>query len=394
MSTGTDAELTLSRQAARVEIPSTVRPNTLHGLAEAIVAVPYQIGYYPKASLIALCMQGEPQRAASMPIERGQVMLTARVDLGPPQENAQVLAAIEPALARAETGMVALIAFEEGFGDAHDTSELLSRAAALAHSHGAAVMASARVRGDRWRLLTDTSSADSARSAGSAGSQGHANGWQDLPADEDVPVVADYVLAGRAPAPDRRSVERLLHPTFPGLARAVARRLGETTASVRAAEMGAHETRLRAARLLAALINGRPDHVEPHDLGVVDLVATTDALDDLSFRDAVLTTMIPCSTDADDLVNAEMVRTVAAAMQRPTTIDAPACVRLAQAAAYVPAERSAPWLSLVGYLAWQTGEGALANVAIAAARAADPHYSLARLVDMALSAAIAPPRPV
>ncbi|MGC1209458.1 MAG: DUF4192 family protein [Ornithinimicrobium sp.] len=379
-----------------MEIPSTVRPNTLHGLAQAIVAVPYQIGYYPTASLVALCMQAG-QMAASAPIQRGQVVLTARVDLSGPQEQEQVLAAIEPALARADTRMVVFIAFEQGRGDPCNTSELLGQATALAHSHGAVVMAAARVRGRRWHLVTNPESARSADASGLAGcaqAREPDGRWQDLPAAEDVPMVAEYVLAGRSPAPDRRSVEGLLRPTCPELARSVAQLHLETTVSARAEQMGTQETRLRAAQLLSVLINGGVEQSEPSGLDAVDLVATIDALDDLRFRDSVLSAIIPCSTDSDDLVDAEMTRMVSAAMPHPITIDTLACVRLAQAAAYVPAERSAPWLSLVGYLAWQIGEGALANVAIAAARAADPRYSLARLVDMALSAAVAPPRPV
>lgn len=85
---------------------------------------------------------------------------------------------------------------------------------------------------------------------------------------------------------------------------------------------------------------------------------------------------------------------MASVIRKPLAVDRAACLRMTQAAAYAPAGRSAPWLSLVGFLAWQAGEGALANVVIGAARAEDPTYSLARLVDLALCAAVAPPRPV
>ncbi len=361
-----------------VETPSALSPSTLHGLAEAIVSVPYQLGYYPKASLIAICMQRDPGRAESKPTQRGQVALTARVDLGPPEEHWEVLAAIEPALARVDTGLVVLIAFEEGAGHSSDATVLLTKAGALADSHGARVMAAARVRGRRWRHVTSAASLE---------------GWQDLPADEDVQVIADYVMAGRAPAPDRRSVDDLLRPICEELARAVARRYAGTAASDRTAQIGAEGVLWRAARMVATVI-GENGRAEPPDWDAEDLLCSIDALDDLGFRDALLHALSPSSTAADDLVDKGMQRIVSAAMASPVEVDSAACVRMAQAAAYVPEDRSAPWLSLVGYLCWQAGEGALANVVITAARAADPDYSLARLVDMALCAAIAPPRPV
>lgn len=364
-----------------METTSALHHNTLHGLAEAIVAVPYQIGYYPKASLIAMCMRGDSGAPASMRTSRGSVALTARIDLGPPADHAQVLAALEPALTRAETDMVVLMAFEDGFGRTHDASVLLGKVGALAHSHGVLVTAAVRVRGRRWRRV-DT--------------QGRAEAWLDLPADEDVRAVSDYVLAGRAPAPDRRALEALLLPTCEELAESVARGCADASSSSRAATIGPEEMLGRAARTLASLMvrNDGNVSVEPAALSVRDLVSTIEALDDLRFRDAVLSAMIPWVKYGRDLVDAEVARIVAVAMEQPVEVDASACIRMAQAAAYAPVGRSAPWLSLVGYLAWHAGEGALANVVISAARDADPEHSLARLMDMALCQAVAPPRPV
>jgi len=52
---------------------------------------------------------------------------------------------------------------------------------------------------------------------------------------------------------------------------------------------------------------------------------------------------------------------------------------------YVPAPAS-----LLAFTAWQAGEGALANIAIARALAADPEYSMARLLGQALDAGLPP----
>jgi hypothetical protein len=52
---------------------------------------------------------------------------------------------------------------------------------------------------------------------------------------------------------------------------------------------------------------------------------------------------------------------------------------------YVPAPAS-----LLAFIAWQSGEGALANVAIERALAADPEYSMARLIGEAVDAGLPP----
>lgn len=311
--------------------------------------------------------------------------MTARVDLVPPEEHALVLAALGPALQRNETDMVVLLSFEDGPGPTLDGTDLLTAVAERARSYGVAVMACARVRGRHWRPL-DAEYDDDA--------------WLDLPAAADVRAVADYVMSGRAPARDRRAVEALLRPARQDLAEAVARGCADAARGAPRATGEGHDPRRRAARTLAALLR-EPRLGEPRvadgwvdDVDATDLVCTIAALDSLAFRDAVLSVLAPWCNFGTDVLDTEEGRIVASVIRQPPTVDGPACLRMTQAAAYAPAGRSAPWLSLVGYLAWQAGEGALANVVIGAARAEDPTYSLARLVDLALCAAVAPPRPV
>jgi hypothetical protein len=52
---------------------------------------------------------------------------------------------------------------------------------------------------------------------------------------------------------------------------------------------------------------------------------------------------------------------------------------------YVPAPAS-----LLAFVAWQSGEGALANIAIERALAADPGYSMAQLIGQAVDAGLPP----
>jgi hypothetical protein len=55
------------------------------------------------------------------------------------------------------------------------------------------------------------------------------------------------------------------------------------------------------------------------------------------------------------------------------------------AESYVPAPAS-----LLAFTAWQSGEGALANIAIERALAADPAYSMAHLIGQAVDAGLPP----
>jgi Domain of unknown function (DUF4192) len=52
---------------------------------------------------------------------------------------------------------------------------------------------------------------------------------------------------------------------------------------------------------------------------------------------------------------------------------------------YVPAPAS-----LLAFVAWQSGEGALSNIAIERALAADPDYSMAHLIGQATDAGLPP----
>jgi Domain of unknown function (DUF4192) len=56
----------------------------------------------------------------------------------------------------------------------------------------------------------------------------------------------------------------------------------------------------------------------------------------------------------------------------------------------VPAEAAAAPASLLAFTSWQAGNGVLANLAVDRALAADPGYSMARLVASAISAGIPP----
>jgi hypothetical protein len=178
---------------------------TVFGLEQIIVTLPYQLGYHPRESLVLIGLGDSPRastRAASATAER--VVLSARVDLPQPGEYAGVLSALVPVLDRPETSAVVAVVFSDA---APATSlrvpELLARVGELALRRSVAVRAATWVSGRRWSVVSE-----------------HAGPgpWRPLPSARDVPAVADYVAAGRAPAPGRATLEKLLTPADAGLA--------------------------------------------------------------------------------------------------------------------------------------------------------------------------------
>ncbi len=342
------------------------KTSTIHGLAHSIVVLPYQLGYRPTASLVLLCMGTVASVVGSSGRVRGSVTLVARVDLPTSGHHESVVAAIEPALSRTDVTSLVALAFEDGPPQVTNAALTLRRVADAAATHTVTVVASARVRGQRFATVDEG---------------GRTGGWEDLPADSDVPAIADYVLAGRAPAPDRAAVESVLRPADAAYASAVRSHMCPD-ARVRARE---------AARIISTVITepgGQALDLEPDQVACVAL-----ALHETTVRDAVLSRLSPPLAHPGAPLNVAE-RQVSHELDVCDRVDGPACFRLAALAAYVPRHQAAPVLTLVGYLAWQAGEGALANMAIGAALDVDPKYSLARLVDVALSSALRPPPPV
>ncbi|MCE0488222.1 DUF4192 domain-containing protein [Ornithinimicrobium sediminis] len=334
--------------------------STVRGTAESIVALPYQLGYQPQHSLVMVCLEQRPGRPGS-----GFVTLTARVDLAPERES--VTDALAVALRQARPDVVLLIAFEEGDDDA---TELLRAAEALAQREGAVVDRAARVRGGRWLSLDEPD-----------GSQPH---WRELPAAEDVPVVADFVLQGRSPLPDRQSLCDAFRAFRPLVAAAAEEDL-RLRCDAEAVPCDAESALSLLGEVLREQGSGMP---ELSPARVVDLALL---LHDVLIRDAVLAVLAPGLLRLSDLPP-ECGGLARRTLPVPEEVDDHACRRVAMLTSVVPAVVAPPLLSVCGYLAWCRGEGTLANVAVERALAVDPDYSLARLLDGALQHAVRPPR--
>jgi hypothetical protein len=180
-----------------------------------------------------------------------------------------------------------------------------------------------------------------------------------LPDPSTLAIVAALVAEGVAPAPSRQALAASLDPApegaGPELAAAIARRR---------AEVGAAPGALTRARTMAALDRllllgagaGPPD--DPSD--VDDLADLLVGLADAVARDAAFCVV----ADSDPDASTELLRRAV----RVSPID---CV--------------APVATVLALAAYLDGDGALANIALDRALAAEPRYPMALLLLEALS---------
>lgn len=163
-----------------VGMTTTIR---LRGAADIITVLPYHLGYRPDDSLVVVCLTGN------------RIGMVGRIDL-PPDDVDPILVTLEllPVVSRERPDAVVLIGFESRFGGSEPASVAMRDAI---RSAGIAVADRLRVRDGRWWSLDcpgDCCPADG----------------EPVPADDEVPAVADYVLRGRHPAPSRADLTDLL----------------------------------------------------------------------------------------------------------------------------------------------------------------------------------------
>jgi hypothetical protein len=186
------------------------------------------------------------------------------------------------------------------------------------------------------------------------------------------PAAAAMTVAGLVAYPDRAALAGTLAPVTGAAARAMQR--ATTRARARAAKLVSlgtrggldpgtrllTETGRRAVRdFIASYRAGRP-------ITAADQVAWLSVtLAHLPVRDDAWARMDPAHRDAHLRMWTDVVRRA-----RPAYLAAPA--------------------SLLAFTAWQSGEGALANIALDRALAADPRYSLAHLLRDILDAGVPP----
>ena len=337
------ARAVAAKSARSAAAESRIRVGSVAGF---LAIVPHLLGFHPDRSLVVVGLDAR----------RGRVVLAFRYDLPDPPDPAGSKDIAEHAAAvlarrRIKTAIVA------GYGP----GRLVTPAAEPVRS----ALAGARIglrdllrveNGRYWSYVCQDPACCPPDGVPFDGA-GH-------------PAAAALDAAGMTARPDRASLAASLAPLDGPVAESMAR--ATERALRRAEELAASAADAREGRRLV-VDAGRAavreaigtyrgsGRITDHDY----LAWLTVTLPDLRVRDDAWARMEPGFRAQHQLLWTDLVRH---AGQR-----------------YVPAPAS-----LLAFTAWQSGEGALANIAIARALAADPEYSMARLLAQALDAGLPP----
>lgn len=356
---------------------------------ELLALVPYQLGFWPQESIVVVSLR-RGGRA-------GLVVRADLADLADPEHG--------PRMARSLVGHVlddgatqaVVVAFADGREDEIRTA-VRHWSAAAEHELGEPETWVVCATGYYGLDCTDTSCCPP--------------GGRPTAELQGTQVSAQMVLDGVQVAAGRADLARIAQVS--AAARKSARRARSRWAarSGGPGPMAGHPWRragLELWRAEVARVGG--DTVQPSGTGVTMRPATVSsaptagrlqaALDDVLVRDAVLLTLVPGADRLADRVVAGdtgadvgraldvMLDPVRGALPDPAVVE-PAGAVLEQLVAHDTRAGHAPALTLLGLLAWWTGDGARAGALVERALAARPDYRLAVLLDDALTVGLPP----
>jgi hypothetical protein len=315
--------------------------------ADIVDAVPYLLGFQPANSLVVLSLRGE----------RSRIGLTARVDLPGPADAVQCARAFVGYLARDKAARAIVVLYPPGGGPAHSSVRPL--ADALVEQLGAAGIDAKEVLcvGDgRWWSLCCTDD-ECCPSSGTP-----------IAAAGTSAAAAAMAFAGVAVLQSRKELEHTI-ALVNGAVRAAMEYalpraiegLVERHAITSRAQVVAESIELfRAAvhQRIASAAEATPPSID-------DAARLIVGLDDVPARDEVLAWFDGEWGRATRDLLIELVR------RAVPPFDVPALTTLA-------------------WICYLQGDGALAGIALDRARAADPTYSLAQILNQALAAPLDP----
>jgi len=313
----------------------------LAGPADLLDAVPYLLGFHPSDSLVLLGLDG---------VGTSRLVVTVRIDLAELRSGAALADSIGAMRRGGATLLVAVV-----YDDGRDLlADFVDRVLLTAADVDCEVLDVLRVVGERWWSLTCTDPT-------CCPPQG-----RPLPPGTSQ-FSAEATYAGLTVLPDRAALAATLEPVpererlLPLLAGSVGDS-AEAAARDRTAAVGelqpAAEAIFRAARESAL----------PRWAGLSDeeRVRFGAALRSIPVRDEVWTALDRREIEGQALWH--------------------------DLARHLPSPYDAAPAFLIGWLAWRAGNGALANVAADRALEADPDYSAAELLVLAVSAGLDPRR--
>jgi Domain of unknown function (DUF4192) len=336
---------TSAADAATQSTPANIRVGSL---PELLAIVPHLLGFLPSASLVVI--------GTAPP--RDRIKVTLRYDLpDPPEADLAADISAHAASVIAAQGLTAGVAV--GYGPDGLVSPLVAVLGDAFRQAGAELREFLRVQDDRfWSYLCDDERCcpaagvpfDPAAHPVSAALAG------------DAPVLADRAAMAARIAPLPGKAEQSMRQATRRAERHVAQLLGKVRKSARigaARHMIAAEGLAAVGRMVAAYRGGGATATD------YEIAWLTVALKDLRVRDDAWARMDPGHREVHRRMWTDVVRRA-----QPGHVAAPA--------------------SLLAFVAWQCGDGALANVALDRALADDPAYSMALLLRQVISAG-APP---
>lgn len=331
-----------------------VDPVRISTPADTVCAVPHLVGFHPTSSLVVICLH-EP---------RGRIGLTMRYDLPPDAHDDEFASDVLARIEHDSASSVLVIVYPDVDGRPVVSGDL-PRAQLVEEIERRCLLAGLRLKdalcvaaGRFWSYLCSDPACCPAdgttvpdRASGSVGR-----------------LAAIDAVRGRAVLADREALERSVAPvTF--LAR---RTMGQAlTVAAARAPLDAVDTIDLVGDLVLRYADPRAATMSEEEAARIIV-----ALLDVGTRDAVLAEAAACADD-DDEDGALSV------------LDEHLAVFLELARRALP-PYDAPTLTVLAWIAYVRGNGALANVALERARRTNPTYYLAALLREALAGQVSP----
>jgi hypothetical protein len=317
--------------------------------ADILGVVPHRIGFHPAESIVVVCLHGPRRRDG----------LVMRLDLAPTEHDDLVARDLSTKAAHVKSSAAVLVCYTEqaGDGDGPPRRALIDALRQRLRSHGIEVIEALLVHDGRWwsYVCQDPSCCPPT--------------GRPLP-ETLTPAAAHYaaeiVADGGAVLADRAELERSIRPPRNPVADAARRqsleRAGEWVVETIAAG-GAEALRAETVTLFQSLVRRWAEgsrELTRDEAGQLILGLGLKAA-----RDEAATLLL----DADP----EVLLALLGALARHADL-----------------ADAAPVCTVLAWVAYAHGHGALANVAVERALEADPGYEMAKLIEDAMSRMISP----
>ena len=321
----------------------------LRSPAEIAAAVPHLVGFRPERSLVVIALQGP----------RSQIALTMRFDLPPARYDALIAREVAARVAHVQADSAVVVCYPgRATVAALPRRPLVTAIDRHLGGRGVTLTDALCVREDRYRSYLCTDPACCPPSG------------RPLATADDTPAVTDLVaaraLTGRAALPDRAalvaSVAPIGGPAVAATAVELDRVLSEVAADI--GRLGFAAVREATIEIVQRLVERYADPARAR-LHAAEAARVAAGMLDVHARDAVLADLSGAQLETGIALFTAVCRLI------PPPDDAPVC-------------------SVLGWLAYAAGNGALANVALDRALASDPDYSLAGLLVEGLARQVPP----